>query len=537
MKKDQKEIFEYFENILSIEEYNLLYEGHIYKFSLMLRKSDFNLKCGRYEINFSPNNILTLSNNNFKSIDEAFQCLNEKFENNKIKIETILEKKGLIIYFFLDPDEFSTKQEYYLEYNTANNYSILNEMFVNNKKFLNYAKTFESEIYNELTSVKSNYSEQEKMKDDITKIKTEITEMNKTSETMSSTLRLNLNTSKQRSENPKNISYSKDIITNSFANYSNNNSFTVYLSIDKIQQLIYSTKNKSIVKYNITDDKKEKEIFKAHESYITSLKHFYDHIKNRDLIMSISKKDNNLKIWNAWNLDNICNIPKVNSKFCLYSACFLEDANDNFIVTSNGCSRDSYSSLEQFEPLKVYNLSGNNILSLEKCNDCTYYVDSYYDEKIEKNYIITGNYGYIKSFDFDKSSLYHKYFDNSKGIHNSVIVNSHEEKIKMIDSCEDGIIRIWEFHSAKLLRKISVVDNILYGICLWNSNYIFVGCKDQSIKLIELTNGLSIKELKGHKGRVISIMKSTNTNGKDYLISQSLDNKIKLWIEKERNKN
>ena len=80
-----------------------------------------------------------------------------------------------------------------------------------------------------------------------------------------------------------------------------------------------------------------------------------------------------------------------------------------------------------------------------------------------------------------------------------------------------------------MIRKINTENKNLYGICLWNENYIFVGCKDQSIKIIELKNGLLIASLKGHNGRIISFKKLIQTN-KEYLFSQGLDGSIKLWI-------
>ena len=46
-----------------------------------------------------------------------------------------------------------------------------------------------------------------------------------------------------------------------------------------------------------------------------------------------------------------------------------------------------------------------------------------------------------------------------------------------------------EFHSGKLLDKI-LLKSRLNGIYLWNDNYLFVACQDQTIKLIELNNKL-----------------------------------------------
>ena len=140
--------------------------------------------------------------------------------------------------------------------------------------------------------------------------------------------------------------------------------------------------------------------------------------------------------------------------------------------------------------MKIYNFQGELVEEINDWDDCTYFIDVYYDNILEKNFILTGNYNYVKFYDYDNNKLYHKYHENNNGIHPSVIINKFGEKIKLIESCEDGYIRIWNFHSCELIRKINTENNNLYGICLWSKNYIFVGCKDQSIKLIELKNGL-----------------------------------------------
>ena len=246
--------------------------------------------------------------------------------------------------------------------------------------------------------------------------------------------------------------------------------------------------------------------------------------------MSISKKDNNLKLWNANTWENFCNITNVNRNDFLYSSCFMKDNNNDYIITSNGCNRQFYMNIHTFEPLKIYNFRGEKIKEINNSDDCTFFADTYYDDKLSKNFIVTGNYNYIKSYDYDKNELYRKYYENNNGIHPSVIIKKSEEKIKLIESCEDGIIRMWGFHSGDLIRKIKTDNDNLYGVCLWNDNYAFVGCKDQTIKLIELKNGLLIKTIKGHKGRIISFKKIYDPNVGEYLFSQGLDQKIKLWI-------
>ena len=133
----------------------------------------------------------------------------------------------------------------------------------------------------------------------------------------------------------------------------------------------------------------------------------------------------------------------------------------------------------------------------------------------------------MKSYDYKNNKLYHK-------IHTCVIINKFGKLIKLIESCQDGDIRIWEFYSANLIRKINKdINNNLYGMCLWNKNFLFVGCKDQSIKLFELKNGILIKSFDGHKERVISFKKVVEYDNKELLFSQGLDGTIKRWVNKK----
>ena len=138
----------------------------------------------------------------------------------------------------------------------------------------------------------------------------------------------------------------------------------------------------------------------------------------------------------------------------------------------------------------------------------------------------------MKSYDYNENKIYHKYYDNSDIIsgYMSLIINKNKEIIELIESSCEGIIRIWNFHLGLLLKKIYVSEEPLREICIWNNEYLFVGCDDKTIKLIELNNGKIIKELKGHMSKVLSIKTIIHPKYGKCLISNSVDdNNIKLW--------
>jgi len=478
------------EELNTLKIFRLIKEKILYKFYLKEYEYNINITCDEFEINLTLNEFNKITDKNCTTISECFQYLCSRFQNGNIQIRSVFLKKELVLTFF---DERERNLE------------------------LLYTKSAKSETTKLYEMNDYSLSETEKIKKKL------------------DNLDINKLTKIKERKSPINIKISSDIIKNSFANYSYESSFIVFKSINNQLELAYTTKEKSLIIYDINS---KKELFKPgerHNNHITNIKHIYDKINKMDIVMTISKKDNNIKIWNVTDQKKENEDIIAYEKNFLYSACFLQDMNEIKILTSNGKNLQAYQTNEKFENMKLFNLKGKLIKEINDTNDCTYFVDIYYDKNSSKIFILTGNYNYVKSYIYETNetvSLYHKYYECNNGIHPSVIVNTFEQKIKLIESCEDGNIRIWGFHSGDFIRKINTDNNNLYGICLWNENYIFVGCKDQNIKLIDLKNGLIIKNLEGHKGRIISFKKIILSDNTEQLYSQGLDGKIKLWINK-----
>ena len=241
--------------------------------------------------------------------------------------------------------------------------------------------------------------------------------------------------------------------------------------------------------------------------------------------MSISAEDNNLKIWNFQNFNCLLNILNVNKIGLLLSACFFKNNNNIYIVTSNR-NWD-----KNGEPIKVYDLGGIIIKELKNYNFNTFIIDTYYDEKLSKNYIITGNEGFYFSYDYDKNEKYFYYYDTINYYNRSMVINNKEEIVKLIGDNDNGEIVIWNFHSGIKLKKIDVCDNYLCGISLWNKDFIFVACYDRKIRLININKKLIINNFIGHEHSVISIKKFNHPKYGECLLSQGLSNDvIKLWF-------
>ena len=301
------------------------------------------------------------------------------------------------------------------------------------------------------------------------------------------------------------------------------NIFLVFNSIENILQLIYYNQNNFIVSLDLINNQKISQIKNEHNKFVTNFRHYLDKKNKRDLIIS-TYFDNCIKLWDNKNWECIFELQNIYDKGYLFSACFIEEINDTYIITSN------YNFKEFPESIKVFDFKGNKIKEINNSREGTFFIDAYYDEYILKNFIVTGNRKCIKSYNYEENKLYHIYNDNANFNHYSIIFNNSEQVIKMIESSDDDIIRIWNFHSGELLNRIKLNNDGLYGICLLSNDYLFVGCGDSTIKLIDLTKGVILNELKNHLNCVISVKIVEFHKNDKYLISLGSDaDQIKLW--------
>jgi len=496
-----------------------------------------------------PNNYLELQNLFLKEFNEN---KNNKFSFSYISyidkesdftniMKQIKEKSNSLIYVSLEnkiEDNINNKikKDYLLNKKITNNYN--KELFNKEKEKEIILKSINIKEFKKFNNIQLNKEIKNKL-EDIKNEELKFNEINKNNFITNNNIEINYNNQiiinkdlkkdKFNNLNPENIEFIIDLKIDSYCNINLDNTFNVFKSINNILYLIYTNKNKSIISYNLIDNKKIIEIKNAHNEHITNFRYYLDKINKRDLIISISKDDNNIKLWNISNFECLLDLKSIKYGGCfLDSACFLNDNNQNYIITNN-------SSYNGSEYIKIYDFKGNKIKEIKNSKNRTFFIDTYYDKKLYKNYIITGNFGNCKSYNYKKNKIYKIYNDNDCNCHDSIIINDKEEIIKLIESSEDGNIRIWNFHSGELIKKIKVSGKSLYSIILWNNEYIFAGCEDETIKLINLKNGKVIKSLIGHNDFVITLKKVIHPIYGESLISQSNDGKMKLWKIKNIN--
>ena len=325
-----------------------------------------------------------------------------------------------------------------------------------------------------------------------------------------------------------NLIFYKDLSNDSFVDdffSSINDTFAIFNSFNNILYLVYANIEKSIVSYDLKHFQKICEIKNAHNKYITNFKHIFESKKKRDIIMSVSAIDNNLKLWNINNWECFLEIKNVNKIGALFSASFLFEKNDIFILTSN------YNFFKKKEPIKIFNLKAENIFEI-KFEFSIINIDCYYENENDFNkiYIIINAQNKIYSYDYSNKKIYNKYGKNKNSYFSTIVHNNNNINSKLIASNYNGLIEIYDFNSGKELNEIDINFKGLYGICLWNEDILLMACTDNTIKIINLKEKKVINCLHGHNKYVTTLKKIYIPNVGNFLISQGITaDEIKLW--------
>ena len=195
--------------------------------------------------------------------------------------------------------------------------------------------------------------------------------------------------------------------------------------------------------------------------------------------------------------------------------------NNNSNKSNNDNSKDMDNIMENLYEVKI---------------DHIYYIDTYFDKKLKTSYIISCCSGFIKCFNYNTNTLYQIYFDKEgeKNIHgNDIVDDSNENLVRLIETCNDGYVRIWDFHLGEMLNKIKICDEGIKSICLWDENTIFVGCDDATIKMVNINTNEILHVLYGHKQRVCCLKIIEHEHFGKCIISKGWGGDfIKLWKKK-----
>jgi len=308
----------------------------------------------------------------------------------------------------------------------------------------------------------------------------------------------------------------------------------IFKSIDNLLILLYSDRNNFMKSYNLSTFQKTNENRKTDKD-IYNIKHCYDKNKKRDLIMtahSDASKSHYVILWKfkTWEFIHIFQRECCDLESRLI--CFINNQSQIsiFIFQSKGI----HPNIKNFK--EIYDLDGKKIKEINtNDNDYLNSVDSFYDEKLSKNFILLGFYNYALSYDYNENKVFKKYEANSKSSFYKIFINKKKEIYELI-TLEKHNIRIWDFHSGAFLKDINLKFNEeildLNSMFFLNNRFILVGCYEKII-LFDLEEENIIKSFFAHgHADITNISKFRHPKYGECLITRSSSEIIKCWIIK-----
>ena len=347
-------------------------------------------------------------------------------------------------------------------------------------------------------------------------------------------IKIKYNMNKFKSD-PTKIEYFKDLSYESYESYPdilNTNLFCAFKSVDDIHYLIYINRSNDIVSYDLIYDKIINVIKNLNEYLIHGIYHYFDNIEKNDIILTLASSNSSIKLWKVQNWECFLNLKRIYPVGYIYSACFLNYNNNNYFVTSH------FSALGKPGKIKIFDFKGNKICDINDSNYMSSFVYTYYDNNLSQYYIIGSFDNFIQSYKYNQNIIYHKYRDNE--YLNSIsfgcfIIDDFEGIIKLIAGSSSKI-KIWNYHSGELLKKIECRFSIK-SLCIWNNIYLFIGGQNYTIKLIDLDNEKVIKELKSNKydffSSILYIQKIVHPHYGECFLTQGNEEGLKLWVNKD----
>ena len=275
--------------------------------------------------------------------------------------------------------------------------------------------------------------------------------------------------------------------------------------------------NKSIIFYDLNNNKEIKKIKEAHIKGIHCIKYY--NYSLYDIILSTSYNDD-LKIWNYNECFDILTISNIfNESNGVYSACLLFDENISHIFC-----------IGQYNHIKIYDATGNLYKNIGVNDEYRRYIDI--RDLNAKKYIISGGIKGITVFNYPELTEYFCFVENNdSNYHNYAKIIKINDIYNLIDVGIFNTIKIWDFMNKTLIINIQTnISSGLGGFSSINNKYLIIGGRDGSIKVFDLENRTLIKSFdKQHPSAVLGIKPIKDKNGKNLLISYGCDKNIFLW--------
>lgn len=350
----------------------------------------------------------------------------------------------------------------------------------------------------------------------------------------------NIEESQLKSSPMPNFIFQEDIISYCDCICTLNESFDVFKSIkDNNTYLIISNKENNNIEIIDIYSKKILKSIEGNNSKFILIKYYLNPKKQKEYLITVDIKGiiKIISISDNYNIMSTITSPKEFQNMWLFINCALlfniqinSQKMDILIVSS----RTRY--MEE-HPTKIYNIY-NGLLLKDVSNtekNQTRFIIPWYNEMNDQYYIIECCEDLLVIVNILHNEIYAKLEEERFKSYSSGFVHKKDDVDYLYVSTSCSEVSIWNLIDKKLVKKIiisKIYNNIrLYGLILWNENYLIVmDDTNKAIKIIDLREDKIISYIKHkHKSSVRCIKRIKHKDFGECLLTAGDDNKIKLW--------
>ena len=344
---------------------------------------------------------------------------------------------------------------------------------------------------------------------------------------------------------PIKLKYKMDITTkNTSCGW--NDMFEVYISyLDNKDYLASPNYTKFNIDIYLLEENKKEASLKGHKNNIRTIRYFFH--KNNNILEKKENEEKNVlvqeylisadddKIVIVWDLLNnyeIKHLIDTNYDDDIYSCAlfFNQNIEKNYIITSTYCTSSDITN-----STKLYSLdTGEFAYYIKESNfDNIYYLLIWLNPKNNQYYIIQFSYKKILINNLSKGNdeIYAKLSHEPENEHYSGYIYSKDKTDFLVSTCYNGFVYVWDLFAKNI---VNIIDTkiILCHVIQWSEKYaIAADYENKSFVIIDLDEKNVFNGSKNaHKLEVKCVKKIVHSTFGECLITAGRDNAIKLWV-------
>ena len=183
----------------------------------------------------------------------------------------------------------------------------------------------------------------------------------------------------------------------------------------------------------------------------------------------------------------------------------------------------------------TFDLNGKKINEIKNSKYNISVIETYYDKKLNKNFIIVVSNDALRSYDYNGNKIYKKYYYKTNNIiGDTIVINGERNPLKLIECDFNGELRKFNFHTGDLIYS-NLKRGKFNGFCYWNDNYFFVPTNYKRFCLLNSSSDKNVIYFKGNNHEIYFIVKLIHPKYGECLIAIG-DYSIQLWIIDKKQK-